>query len=210
MLKKVKYIMLMVFVLISIMQPIAYANTVEYRGEPEGLIATPDDFFLNFGELLPGDDVQDVAYIRNTTNDEIEVFFKTEPLSRQEYYDDVDYSLLEEIKLTITLKRANEDEKLIYEGNLGAELMKEYISLGTYEKGFDGEFRFKLDVPETLRNKFTLSSTKVKWVFYVEKHEIKEDKPKTGDNIWVSILALVLVIILITIIVVKRRKNYEE
>lgn len=221
MLKKIKNIALIIFVFASIFQTIAYANVVEYRGELGGLIATPDDFFLNLGELLPGDTKQDIAYIKNTTDDEIEVFFKTEPLSKTEYYDDIDFSLLEKIKLTISLKRANEEEKLLYEGNLGAELMSEYISLGKYEKGFDGEFRFKIDVPTELRNSYTLSTTKVKWVFAVEKTEIENQEkpsekpsegPSTGDKIYFSIMALALVtlIIIIAMKVEKRRKNNEE
>lgn len=177
MMRKIKIIMLIMCVLVMAIQVTAKANMVEYRGNPEGLIVTPDDFFLNMGELLPGDTKEDIAYIKNTTNDEIEVFFKTEPLNQSEYYDEIDYSLLEKIKLKISLKQtSSSEEQLLYEGNLGAELMSNYISLGKYKKGYDGEFLFKLEVPTDLRNNYTLSTTKVKWVFAVG-NKINEDIP---------------------------------
>lgn len=177
MMRKIKIIMLIMCVIVMVTQVTTKANMVEYRGNPEGLIVTPDDFFLNMGELLPGDTKEDIAYIKNTTNDEIEVFFKTEPLNQSEYYDEIDYSLLEKIKLKISLKQtSSSEEQLLYEGNLGAELMSNYISLGKYKKGYDGEFLFKLEVPTDLRNNYTLSTTKVKWVFAVG-NKINEDIP---------------------------------
>ena len=183
MMKRIKIIMLLICVLMLAMHITVKANEVEYRGELGGLIATPDDFFLNLGELLPGDTKEDRAYIKNSTNDEIEVFFKTEPLDRSEYYDEIDYSLLEKIKLKISLKQTkNSEEQLLYEGNLGAELMSNYISLGEYKKGYDGEFIFKIEVPTELRNDYTLSTTKVKWVFAVEKKQNSENNSKDESN----------------------------
>lgn len=184
-----KIIIAIIFIL-QILQPInVQANTVEYNGE-KGLIATPNDFFLNINELLPGDTKEDVAYIKNTTNNEIEVFFKTEPIDKTEYYDDIDYSLLEKIKLKITLKSSNNsEEKTIYDGNLGAELMNNYISLGKYTKKYNGELKFKIEVPTDLKNDYTLSTTKVKWVFAVEKtkdntnkNEDTKDENKLNNN----------------------------
>ena len=185
----IKIIIAIIFIL-QILQPInVQANTVEYNGE-KGLIATPNDFFLNINELLPGDTKEDVAYIKNTTNNEIEVFFKTEPIDKTEYYDDIDYSLLEKIKLKITLKSSNNsEEKTIYDGNLGAELMNNYISLGKYTKKYNGELKFKIEVPTDLKNDYTLSTTKVKWVFAVEKtkdntnkNEDTKDENKLNNN----------------------------
>ena len=185
MLKRVKTIMLIIFAIISISFTTVQANVVEYRGKQEGLISTPNDFFLNLGQLLPGDIKEGKAYIRNTTDDEIEVFFKTEPLGKEEYYDEIDYSLLEKIKLTINLKKSgNNSEESVYEGNLGAELMSEYVSLGKFQKGFDGEFLFKIEVPTELRNNYTLSTTKVKWVFAVGNDEepIEPEEPTNPEK----------------------------
>jgi hypothetical protein len=159
------------------------ANTVEYRGEAEGLIITTKDFFSSFGELMPGDKKEGIALIRNTTKDKIEVFFKTEMLPKNDKYDEIDNSLLQKIKLKIIL-RSNNEEKSIYNGNLGAEdISKEYISLGNYEKNFDGEFIFEIEVPKELKNAYSLSETEVKWIFYVEKKDEENGSDKNGSDI---------------------------
>ncbi len=232
MLKKAKIVTIIIFIITAIFQTTAHANSVEYKGGAEGLIATPNDFFLNLGELLPGDTKEDIAYIKNNTNDKIEVFFKTEPLDKSEYYDEIDYSLLEKIKLKISLKKTNNsEEQLLYEGNLGAELMNKYVSLGEYQKGYDGEFIFKIEVPTELKNNYTLSTTKVKWVFAVEKKQNNEnnntlDTPngnnennqknpvtelinniKTGDNIYYAIGILALAILVCIVIIIKRKDS---
>ncbi len=179
MLKKILKIMLIILVVIIFNEVNVQANSIEYRGEAEGLIAMPNDFFLNLGELMPGDVKKDFAYIKNTTNDEVEVYFKTEPLNRDEYYDDIDFSLLEKISLKISLKKDSKSkEKVLYEGNLGADLMNEYVSLGKYTKGYNGEFLFQIEVPKKLKNSYTLSTAKVKWVFFVEK---KGDKKNSNQ-----------------------------
>lgn len=184
MIKRIKTMLLIMCIMVIGLQIKSQANVVEYKGGAEGLIVAPDDFFLNLGELLPGDTKEDIAYIKNSTKDSIEVFFKTEPLDETEYYDEIDYSLLEKIKLKISLKQtSNSEEKLLYEGNLGAELMSEYISLGEYKNGYDGEFIFKIEVPTELRNDYTLSTTKVKWVFAVEKKDGRnENNSSTNTN----------------------------
>ena len=224
--KKLLLILLLVIVTMSF-SSISFANTVEYKGEAEGLVAVPDDFFLNFDTLMPGDIEEDVAYIKNSTDDKIEVFFRAEPLEKSEYYDDIDYSLLEQITLKISLKKtAFSEEITLYEGNLGAESMREFIPLGEYEKGFDGEFKFKIEVPTSLRNSYTLSRTKVKWIFAVEKHgeepdetdNKKEDRhsnanrTKTGDKIIAILIALVIttLVCIITIVLKKKSSNKDE
>lgn len=211
---KIKRDMLILVIMQIIMLTIpikVLANTVEYKGEAEGLITAPGDFFSNFGELLPGDIEEDKAYIKNSTNEEIEVFFKTEPLSQLEYYDEIDYSLLEKIKLKISLKQtANSEEKILYEGNLGAESMDEYVSLGEYQKGYDGEFIFKIEVPKELRNSYAISRAKVKWIFAVEKKSEDNKSLKTGDFICYAIATLVVAVVIMIIIIIKRRNSNEE
>ena len=82
----------------------------------------------------------------------------------------------------IKLKRDGTEEKLLYDGDLGAESLNKYISLGIYEKGYDGEFIFTIEVPKELKNAYALSKIDVKWVFAVEKEGNKpQDKP-SQDN----------------------------
>ena len=155
------------------------ANTVEYTGDETGVVTTLGDFFVSFGELMPGDVKEGKALIKNKTKDKVEVFFRTEKLTYGQDYDEIDTSLLQKIKLKIKLKR---DEKLLYDGDLGAESLNKYISLGIYEKGYDGEFIFTIEVPKELKNAYALSKIDVKWIFAVEKEGNKpQDKPSQDD-----------------------------
>ena len=180
--KFIEFITVIAIMFIFVIPNFVSANVVEYRGEAEGLVVAPEDFFIDFGNLLPGDTKEDKAIIKNKTNDKIKIYFKTELIPENENRTEIDKSLLEVINLKITLKNSNE-EKLLYDGNLGAEsLSKDYILLGTYEKGFDGEFIFKIDVPIELDNTYSLAENEVKWVFYVEKLDDNNNEPKTDDE----------------------------
>ena len=218
-------ILLFIIILTISLTSISFANTVEYRGGAEGLVSAPDDFFLDFGELMPGDTREDSAVIFNSTSDEVEFFFKTEPLLRSEFSDDADYSLLNKINLKISFKSANSSNvTTIYDGNLGAESLSDFISLGTFSKDSGGELIFSINVPSDLKNCFTLANTKVKWVFAVEKkhneNEIDNKKEteneannaQTGDFIYYIIAALVCSLaLLVAIYVIRfRRNNYEK
>ena len=159
------------------------ANTVEYTGDETGVVTTLGDFFASFGELMPGDVKEGKALIKNKTKDKVEVFFRTEKLTYGQDYDEIDTSLLQKIKLKIKLKRDGTEEKLLYNGDLGAESLNKYISLGIYEKGYDGEFIFTIEVPKELKNAYALSKIDVKWIFAVEKEGNKpQDKPSQDDT----------------------------
>jgi len=177
-----KVVATITIMLIFIIPNFSNANVVEYRGKAEGIIIAPKDFFSDFGKLLPGDTKEEKATIRNSTNGQVEVFFKTEDLNNEEKLSDIDNTLLEEISLKITLKNSKE-KKEIYNGNLGAEsLRNNYISLGTYEKGFDGEFIFELNVPSKLNTVYALSEADVKWVFAVEDNGTNENSSSQNSG----------------------------
>ena len=132
---------------------------------------------------MPGDVKEGKALIKNKTKDKVEVFFRTEKLTYGQDYDEIDTSLLQKIKLKIKLKRDGTEEKLLYNGDLGAESLNKYISLGIYEKGYDGEFIFTIEVPKELKNAYALSKIDVKWIFAVEKEGNKpQDKPSQDDT----------------------------
>ena len=52
--------------------------SVIFNGQAHRLIAAPDDFFQNFGFLMPGDHILDSIEISNTTDKEAEIFFHVE------------------------------------------------------------------------------------------------------------------------------------
>ena len=152
---------------------------VEYLGNTKEIFTTTDDFFVNISSALPGDELSDFAYLKNTSNKDIKMYFKTEPLIKDNFDLEEDYRLLEEIALSIHVVK-NGESKQVYEGPLGAKDFTEFQLLGTFEKDEEATFEFKLSVPHHLTNEFNMTMTQVKWIFGVG--EIDSTVPKTSDD----------------------------
>lgn len=136
--------------------------TVQYEGDAKKLIARPDDFFAQFGTLMPGDEQKGTVQIRNNGENSVNIFFRTEGLEEAE--------LLEKTELTIKNRAADsEEERVIYKGNLRSKEIEEYLLLGCYEPNYEGEFIFSLKLPEELNNIYSLEKRKVKWYFMAEQ-----------------------------------------
>lgn len=134
---------------------------VEFEGNSHKLIAVPQDFFTNIGTAMPGDILSDTVTLKNTTKDDVELFFHTAlPDSLTEEQN----SLLEQIALTISL-----DGKELYCGNLEAASLHSDISLGSYPSQHTGNFDFTLTIPDALKNRYALTDAIVKWVFSVRQ-----------------------------------------
>lgn len=145
------------------------AFSVEFRGGAEGFLRTGDDFFSNWGELMPGDTVEGTVKLRNRYSSGIKLYFKTETID--------DDALLETLDLTI---RAT-DGSIIYQGKMDKELSKKVL-LGEFPSGSDGRLTYTVHVPEELTNKYALSKTKTKWIFETELDKSKAKKEKDTDG----------------------------
>ena len=90
--------------------------------------------------------------------------------------------------------------------------MSDFISIGEYEKGYEGMFKFKIDIPVELKNEYNLSTAKLKWIFSAEKIEDESAKGriKTGDNIIVAVIAFVVVSIVCIIALVLKGKSSKR
>lgn len=147
--------------------------TVHYEKDAKELIATPDDFFAQFGVLMPGDEQEGKVEIKNKGKNPVNIFFKTEGLEEAK--------LLEKIKLTIKNRASDsEEERVLYEGNLRSKELEEYLLLGCYEPSYEGEFTFSLKLPEELNNTYSLEKRKVKWYFMAE--EIEDTSTSTKET----------------------------
>lgn len=145
---------------------------VEFEGNSHKLIAVPQDFFSNMGTAMPGDTLSDTVTLKNTTEDDVELFFHTDlpdSLTKEQR------KLLEQITLTISL-----DEKELYCGNLEAASLHSDISLGAYPSQRTRNFNFTLTIPDTLKNQYALTDTIVKWVFSVRQDGFASPV-RTGD-----------------------------
>lgn len=147
--------------------------SVEFDGKAHKLIAAPEDFFSNIPTAMPGDIFTDSVALSNTTDQEAELFFRT-ALKNQ---DAEQLDLLNNLGLEISYK-----DQVIYSGDLKAEDMKGYISLGKYQPGDTGELDFKVTVPKELNNAYALRDADVQWIFTVREKENPE-QPNTGTGV---------------------------
>ncbi|MDD7740567.1 MAG: hypothetical protein PUJ62_11005 [Lachnospiraceae bacterium] len=183
-----------------------YQNlTVQLDEDASKLLALPNDFFANFGVLMPGDLVSDVIQIQNQSKTATELFFSARSGKSDE-------SLSEQIKLVIEL-----DGKQLYTGSLRSESLQEGISLGNFDSGCDKSLKFTLSVPQELKNEYAMAQADETWIFSARFEELpsKAYGPATGDGhnilVW-SFCAAGALLILVTIGIIgkKRRKDHEQ
>lgn len=168
--KKLIYVLAILSLFLQPCAVFAKNLEVEYLGETEKFFKTSDDFFVNITNVLPGDVVTDTAILKNSSNEKIKLYFKTEQIAKEEYVLDEDYDLLEKMQLTIKV-RQNNNEQNVYEGPLAASDFSEFQSIGIYKPNEHAEFVFTISVPKELDNAYNMTSTKVKWIFGVGKEE---------------------------------------
>lgn len=158
--------------------PVLAESKVEYEGEANGLIAAPDDFFSDFGEMMPGDKKEETVFIRNKGNSLTEFFFYTkleqelQTLIENENPNNTERQigrsaeLLKKVKLTIWMEKA-ENHLEIYQGNLAATTLQKGVSLGKFGSGEEGKLTFQIEIPKELGNIYASNDTNVIWVFSV-------------------------------------------
>lgn len=127
--------------------------SVSFEGGAEGLVRVGDDFFSNFGNLMPGDRLSESVKIGNNYGKKVAIYFSAENI------DDAD------ILRKITLEIRNGDD-LIYSGPMSKSIDKKL--LGTYSKGDTSDFTFTVSLPAELTNEAALQSAKIKWTFIAE------------------------------------------
>lgn len=206
--------------------------SVEFKGGAEGLVKIGDDFFSNWGELMPGDTVSDKVLIKNNYSKSIYMYFSTETIA--------DDDLLKAVTLTI-----NNGDKVIYEGTMDGAI-KDKIQLALLRRGEEITLDYTVHVPAELTNKFALNETKTKWIFeckvkssgggseknpggpgyptptdsitdQTESPDKPDDNdpdwkvlPATGDNALIAGAAGILAVALGGLFVTRRKKEDEE
>lgn len=181
------------------------SHYVEYEGNSHKLVTASKDFFSNLGHIMPGDTLSDELVLKNTTNSDAELFFRTElPANLSE----AALQLLEKIRLEIYL-----ESELLYCGNLKAQVLDKNHSLGIYKSGESQILTFKLHMPESLTNTYALREASVKWIFSVKNEELTISTPppvKTGDTSAIAPYVTLLILsafLLVTFSILKRKKE---
>ena len=175
---------------------------IEYQGESEELFLNEEDFFQNFSVLMPGDEYKDSVEIRNSSESDVNLYFRSEIAEE---------NLSEEIELLITTE-VNGQERMLYKGPLRAESLSENRLLVNIPGGVQGKLNYTVTVPEELGNTYAAEECQVKWIFSTEPGVRKTQTVRTGDSRNVEILLLLAVFSLVSIvvIVVKRKRHCEK
>lgn len=125
--------------------------SIAFEGGAEGLVKIGEDFFSNWGELMPGDVVSDTVTVRNNYRCTVMIDFHTETIA--------DDPLLE----TVWLEIRNSDQ-ILYSGSLKGAVANK-INLASLKNGEETILTYTLQVPENLNNQYGLNKTKTKWIF---------------------------------------------
>ena len=147
---------------------------VVYQGESRKLFSNPEDFFVNFPVMLPGDTYQETAILQNTGGNPMKLYF------RGLAEETADNDLLEQIQLKITTEIGGRTET-VYEGTLKGDGLEENRLLGEIPADGFGKFHFDLSVPKELDNKYTVLTNRVEWIFSTEPIE-RLTTVQTGDT----------------------------
>ena len=128
--------------------------SISFEGGAEGLIHIGDDFFSNFGDLMPGDKLSETIKVGNNYSQPVSLYFSADQME-----DNAD--ILN--KITLEIKNGSD---LIYSGPLSSPIDKQL--LGTYSKGDTSDFTFTISLPADLKNDDALKEAQVKWIFSAE------------------------------------------
>ena len=142
--------------------------SVEFEGGAEGLVRVGDDFFMNWGALMPGDTMTGEVTVGNSYAEPVQIWFYTENVD--------DGKLLDKIILTIKNK-----DVVIFKGPM-SKVTDGKILLGTFAKGEHTKLTYTVHVPEELKNEFALTKTKTKWIFKCNLEESKPTPDKKDDK----------------------------
>lgn len=138
--------------------------SMSFEGGAEGLVRVGEDFFSNFGDLMPGDKLTETVKIGNNYNRKVSIYFSADT------FDDADILR----KITLEIRNGND---LVYSGPMSKSIDKKL--LGTYSKGNTSDFTFTVSVPAELTNESALQSAKIKWTFTAE---VKSSGGSSGDG----------------------------
>lgn len=132
----------------------------------EGLISEYSDLFSNFSCFMAGDTYEDTLIMKNRSNNDIKVFFRT---------NTVNDNMLKKMKLKIIC-----DNREVYDGNLVSDALKDFKELTVIKGIKDGVFHFEVLLPEDAGNYYSELKDNVVWEFRVE--EIGGSNVKTSDE----------------------------
>ena len=184
------------------------ASSVTYTGNSGDFVfapgsdESPTDLFVNFKDVMPGDELTQMIEIRNDADKKVDVEIFIKSLGADEASKD----FLE--KLDLTVKEVG--GKDLSNGNAAeAGGIAEYVSLGKFASGSSTTLEVTLKVPADLSDEYASSIGKLMWSFKVEEKPV-ETPIKTGDHsnlAYYTIAFAAAAVCCVALVAVKRRKK---
>lgn len=145
---------------------------IRYVGETERLYVNTEDFFENFPVLLPGNVYEDTLEFTNQSEDDVNLYFRSSVPKGTK--------LMDKITLKIS-KTFNGGESIIFDDTIRASELSRNLLLATVKAGESGRLDYKISVPKTLDNEYTIMEDSVVWIFSTIPIQDVEAVP-TGDD----------------------------
>lgn len=136
--------------------------------EGDRIVANPDTFFEDFGDLAPGDVFQGEIQIKNN-------FPVTETLWMK-VAAELESELIQEMHLTITEKSG----ETVYDDNLDPDSLSKFQFLREYGPGEEDTLSFSLSIPENLDNAYARKNGSMTWTFLGQS--AMADPPEQGNS----------------------------
>lgn len=175
--------------------------SIIYKNGSEGLITVGDDFFSNWSDIMPGDELDGELMIENQMKIPVELYFDMENSGEEE--------LLDMMNITIT-----NGSKVVYDGPLSGAVKPEVL-LKRYQTGEKTKFKYHLSVSPDITNTYALSEFTSVWTFSAKEIPPKA-KPlprriieivKTGEyNLLIGGIGLGLIACAAGILYVRKRR----
>lgn len=153
-------------------------NSLDFTYAREGTFeCSTEDLFSNFDRFRPGDSCSETLTMKNDSQNQMEVYFKTE-----NYKSD----LLREMELSITLSGTP-----VYSGNLASPELESFMNIGTIDRGKAGKLQFEIRMPVLADNRYSLLKESVTWIIAVRegKKAAGNETVGTGDTLMPVIIA---------------------
>lgn len=129
-----------------------------FENGSEGFLKSSDDFFEDFGSLLPGNTMSGVMEVGSRYHRPVNIRFRSE-ISEQQ--PEMSAKLLEALIL-----RIQKGKEVLYEGSMADGRLGEGIVLvSSLKNGELQNVEFSVHMPDDLTNEMALQQAKVRWIF---------------------------------------------
>lgn len=146
-------------------------NSPDFTYAREGTFeCSTEDLFSNFDRFRPGDSCSETLTMKNDSQDQMEVYFRTENCNSE---------VLREMELTIALGGTP-----VYNGNLASPELESFMKIGTIDRGKAGKLQFEIKMPASADNRYSLLKENVTWIIAVREGEkaAVDDKAAADAN----------------------------